>query len=147
VKIGPERFNPPPIFGQTVKQIPDIGGRTDVAAVAAWDIEKQIASGRAEGIDPALLQKLYYLVEDWRHLLTGWAAPSAQNFGFPAERFGRCQTSAAEAVPVPGRCWMGGGRVGYSVRLISRNHLLSETWKIGGEGQEGAILNPPPENF
>lgn len=150
INSGPDRFsNVPQVNGKQVKQGPDIGGRLDNDNLKAFDVEKQIVNAMNGALDPQVVGKLFYVIKQWEHLLTGWVQASAQDFKtFPGERFGRCQTAAADNVPVPGKCWMGGGRTGYSVRLISRSHLQGANWHIGGDGEpEGGILNPPAPDF
>jgi hypothetical protein len=143
---NPERFaNAKPIFGQKVVQIPDAGG--NLQANISSNIASQIAQSLSGGFDTTVLSKLYYVIRNWSHLLTGWVAQTALNYSFPAESFGKCQEFADPSVMIPGKC-SAGGRTGYSVRLISGAHLSAETWNVGGEGgSAGAILNPPPADF
>lgn len=150
VKLGADRsLDLQPVFGRPVRQLPDIGGRLgDREEMESFNIDNQIRIALQGGFDQTVLPKLYYVVRDWTHLLTGWAQDQLQVFTFPSRRFGHCGLRASDQVPVPGQCLSEGGRVGYSVRLISKSHLLAETWKLGGDGgQEGAILNPPPRDF
>lgn len=148
VTSGPERFTgAEQVYGQPVKQIPDIGGSFPEQG-QRMSVETQIASSvQAGGLDQQVLPKLYYVIRTWQHLLTGWVSRKVQTFDFPQEKYAKCEETASEQVMIPGKC-TAGGRVGYSVRLISRSHLAFPNWKIGGEGEaEGAILNPPPEGF
>lgn len=46
----------------------------------------------------------------------------------------------------PGNC-IQGGRVGYSVKLVARDHLLDSTLELGGAGVTGGIRNQPPEDW
>lgn len=134
--------------------IGDIGSRAN-SQLQGFNIKDQIesawtsANGLPSGFDPSLVQDIYWKVKYWTHLLTSWAPHRAVNFAFPTDRFMNCdgKGEASDKVPIPGRCFAG-GRTGYSVRLISRDHLLSPSWEIGGEGEaKGAILNPPGTNF
>lgn len=87
----------------------------------------------------------FYQVENPAHLLTGWTQNRAVNYEFP-ELFGQClQRTDAQAMelPSPSGCPQG-GRVGYSVKLVSRKYLQSVNAELGGAGISGAILNPPP---
>lgn len=88
----------------------------------------------------------FYFVRDKAHLLTSWApANKSLDFSFP-ESFGQCALPDDELkVKVPGACAAGGGRTGYSVKLVSRHALHSDSYAIGGAAEPpGSILNPPP---
>ena len=110
-------------------------------------VQDQINAVLTGGVQPALLEgPLYSIVRDWRHLLLGWAPNRAQNFDFPTERFGQCAKEADIRFMIPGKC-VAGGRSGYSVRLLSRDHLRG-VWNVGGAGEApGPILNPPGEGW
>ncbi len=134
-------------FGLQRAVAPDLGGRngTDFAGFNV-DSQIQVANNPAN-LDPLLRNTLGYYLSKAEHVLTGWAPLSNSNFGFPAPRFAKCDAFAKKAeFMVPGVC-TNGGRVGYSVRIISRDHLLSNKWQVGGEGQTGAIKNPPPPDL
>ena len=84
-----------------------------------------------------------YLINDWQHLLTGWHQESSVTFGLSDERFGRCASPVTNReFPTTGNCIVG-GRVGYSVKSVSRNYLLSSDHALGGDGGSAAITNPP----
>lgn len=88
----------------------------------------------------------YFLVKEPRHLLTGWTS-SEEAFKYPVgpDLFGTC--GAFSKGPFPSGC-ASGGRVGYSVKVVSRDYLLSDEHEIGGIGVGSSqINNPPPENF
>ena len=90
----------------------------------------------------------YYFVRDRTHLLTSWLpAPGPFQYAAPAalQNFGRCKVKDDDFKnKVPGSCISGGGRVGYSVKLVGRDYLLSSDHALGGEGgQSGSIMNPP----
>lgn len=142
----PERFaNLQPVFGVRPNQLPDIGGNSQEGV--RMTIETQISESLASGFDTTVRPKLYYVIQNWSHLLTGWVAQTALNYQFPVERFGKCDGVATDQIMIPGKC-TAGGRVGYSVRLISRSHLTQEKWSIGGDTEgTGPILNPPPADF
>jgi Flp pilus assembly protein TadG len=133
------------ILGNTVQPLPDLGG---VLQGSGWNTESQITmSITGGGLDPSLLGQLYYAIRQWQHLLTGWAPLSAQNFAFPTNRFQQCAAPATAGTMIPGKCAQG-GRVGYSVRFLSRNYLMSSNWQVGGDGgSAGPILNPPDPSF
>ncbi len=107
------------------------------------NIENHIAAANAID-DPNMA---FYMVNDKSQLLTAWLPTDAYKYfptnAFP-ELFGVCK--AEGKYPVPG-CAQG-GRVGYSVRIISRDYLKSNQHKLGGPGAGvAAIMNPPPDNF
>jgi hypothetical protein len=90
----------------------------------------------------------YYFIRAKAHLLTSWlAGPGAFNYDVDEsmENFGKCALpDDGLKYTNPGSCVAGGGRTGYSVKLISRDALLSGDHKIGGPSAgPGAILNPP----
>ncbi len=136
----------PQIFGQQVKQLADIGTSTTLPGFnVTFQINTAVGgTGGGGSLDPAVLGNLYYVIRDWRHLLTGWVQNGIVDFSFPTGRYGQCATPASPLLPIPSNCWMGGGRVGYSVRLISKSALTFGGWQIGGaDGSTGGILNPP----
>ena len=147
VEPGQGRFSGQLVNGVQVKQIGDIGSREGNQELAKFNVENQIAIAAGDGNDPQVLGKLYYVLRDWKHLLTSWAPNTAQSFDFPAKRFAECEQEATLGTMIPGKC-VAGGRTGYSVRLISKSHLTFDQWKIGGEGEApGPILNPPSPDF
>ncbi len=83
----------------------------------------------------------FYLINDWKNLLTGWAPSGAYEYDFPQGVYAQCEQEGQ--IPIPGTCAVG-GRAGYSVKIISRNYLTSEELSLGGPGQVGPIQNPPP---
>jgi len=132
-------------FGNKFVVPPDLGGRNGTD-IEGFNVKSQITVTQ-QGLDQTLRNTLGYFVLSPEHLLTGWAPNTNSDFGFPSQRFGKCTHFADKAVyMIPGVC-TNGGRVGYSVRIISRDHLLSNKWAIGGEGQTGAIRNPPATDF
>ncbi|MDX9730713.1 MAG: Tad domain-containing protein [Bdellovibrionales bacterium] len=127
----------------------DLGSRAVGAGYARTDnnVTAQIQAANADGIEPNARGAAFWIVQNWTHLLTAWAPHRITSFIFPIERFGRCPTGAEayNSVMIPGKC-VAGGRVGYSVRLISRDHL-NGNWDLGGEGAgAGPLLNPPRLN-
>ncbi len=144
----------PSRYGIVGAPIGDLGSRENITELRTINVSTQITSATTGGIDGSLLNVVYWIVRDWRHLLTAWAPHRAADFRFPSERFGRCPqgAEALPGVPIPGRC-VAGGRAGYSVRIIAREHLNAASnydtsglpgWSIGGDGvSPGPILNPP----
>ncbi|MGZ3722387.1 MAG: hypothetical protein ACXVA9_05625, partial [Bdellovibrionales bacterium] len=82
------------------------------------------------------------------NLLTGWLpAPGAFTYDTAGSftNFGKCSLpdDGLKYFNV-GSCIAGGGRTGASVKIVSRDALLSSQHKIGGAtAAAGAILNPP----
>ncbi|RYZ90275.1 MAG: hypothetical protein EOP06_08130 [Proteobacteria bacterium] len=142
----------PSLFGKKYSPMPDLGGRNTVPLLKATTVATQVLAANSgdgnPGLDATLMSDgLGYVIRNWEHLLTGWSTLSASNFAFPDGKFAKCQTPAAPTVMIPGGCAQG-GRTGYSVRIISREHLISPTWSVGGPGTAAAeILNKPPLDF
>lgn len=88
-------------------------------------------------------QTAFWFIRDPQHLLTGWAPSGAFEYNLPQETFAKCNKAAQQ--DVPGKC-AAGGRTGYSVKIISEEYLRSNL-PLGGPGNTGTILNPPPESF
>jgi len=83
-------------------------------------------------------------------LLTAWLPKASVDYTM-AEDFAHCErvvpTSFEQKdIPVPGSC-IKGGRVGYSVKMISENYLHRSDLPLGGRGSVGPLRNPPAENF
>lgn len=150
--VNHARNNPGRYGATTQRPVGDLGSREDVADMRASDVETQIAAVTAgnpgeSGVDPSLRGVVFWLVRSWKHLLTGWAPHRVTTFTFPTARFGQCQPGgeAIAGVMIPGKCTVG-GRVGYSVRLVSRDHL-NGPWQVGGNGVSAQpILNPPGDD-
>ena len=84
-----------------------------------------------------------YLIRDWKHLLTGWHQESSVTFGLSTSRFGACSSPVTNRdFPTTGNCVVG-GRVGYSVKSVSRNYLLSSDHALGADSGSAGIINPP----
>jgi hypothetical protein len=91
----------------------------------------------------------FYYVRDKANVLTGWSSgPEYGNYAFPDEAFGRCLHPDDEvSIKVPGSCISGGGRTGYSVKLISREYLNSALHPMGGPAEPPGNIENPPSNF
>ncbi|MCB0366129.1 MAG: Tad domain-containing protein [Bdellovibrionales bacterium] len=130
-----------PFPGQT-RLRPDLGWRPGVGSLDFYSVQNQMAAAASFGKRQF---EAFWFVTQKEHLLTSWApAEGAMNYAFPPN-FGKCATPDDNlSVKVPGSCAAGGGRTGYSVKLISRHALFSDAHTIGGAGEPpGAILNPP----
>lgn len=120
---------------------PDLGFNTQGAPT--FNVQDQITQGNSLRKDQA-----FYMVRNKANLLTSWL-PGAGAFNYNVQasmqNFGRCFLPDDNLKYAnPGSCVAGGGRTGYSVKLISRDALNSTQHQIGGGAPAGALLNPPP---
>jgi Putative Flp pilus-assembly TadE/G-like len=96
--------------------------------------------------------KSFWYVVSPAHLLTGWVTGddyADYSVASASARLGQCPPQYAGAATnprPPGDCLSEGGRVGYSVKLISPSMFSESLPSLGGNGQNGPILNPP-QNF
>ena len=130
-------------FRQEAVIRPDLGYRNGVSSIQNFSVQTQMAL--ASNFSKRQFEAFWF-VRRKDHLLTAWApAKGAMNFAFPTN-FGKCAVPDDNLkMKVPGSCAAGGGRVGYSVKLVSRHALFSNTYAIGGSGEPpGPLLNPPP---
>ena len=113
-------------------------------------IQTQIDSINREDIRR---REAFYFVQKKAHLLTAWLPSRDYRFdefsrGSPVENFGNCELpDDALSAKVPGSCAAGGGRSGYSVKLISRDALLNGRFPIGGPRVVGPVVNKPPDGW
>lgn len=124
---------------------PDLGHNG--STIADFNVQKQMELAKSKGLQKA---EAYYFVREKAHLLTSWL-PGEGAYNYEVEpsykNFGRCTTPDDNLkFPNPGSCVAGGGRTGYSVKLMARDALFSSQHKIGGGTATGPILNPPPTN-
>jgi hypothetical protein len=125
---------------------PDLGSSV---IKADFSVQDQIALARDKSFQRP---EAYYFVRNKTHLLTSWV-PGSGSFSYEVAEslnlFGKCALPDDNLkFKNPGSCAAGGGRTGYSVKLISRDALFSNQHRIGGEGAApGAILNPPPDGW
>lgn len=90
----------------------------------------------------------FYIADNADQLLTGWTQHRVVDYSFPDDHFGKCDDRKAAnnaSAPAPSGC-TAGGRSGYSVKIVSKSYLKNVNADLGGPGQSGAILNPPPDN-
>jgi len=117
------------------------------STVPDYSVQQQMALAKSRGLQKA---EAYYFVRDKAHLLTDWL-PGAGAYNYDVQEslknFGKCSTpDDALKFTNPGSCVAGGGRTGYSVKLVSRDALLSTQHKIGGGAAPAGLLNPPKTN-
>lgn len=99
-------------------------------------------------------QVFYFLesnLEGLANVLTSWVEGTdvmdyrTPSSGAVQERFGKCQqffTPSGTKPNVPGECLNNGGRAGYSVKVVSKEYLLSNQHRMS-PNSTGNILNPP----
>lgn len=123
----------------TPKSIPDIGS----SGLQPYSVVTQLGKVSAVYKVPPP----FYAAAHPDSLLTGWTQNSATNYEFPTATFGKCDQRRDDEIvetPSPGGC-PHGGRSGYSVKIVSQKYLRNVSAELGGPGNSGAILNPPPE--
>ncbi|MEK6555124.1 MAG: hypothetical protein AABZ31_07790, partial [Bdellovibrionota bacterium] len=125
----------------------DLGSRTPNKL--RFSVKEQILTllGTGGAIGPRITPQAYWYIRDRQHLLTDWV--HGDSFEVQEQinmnRFGQCgQFDDEFSVKVPGSC-IAGGRTGYSVKIVSGEYLRAQDLPLGGVGQTGGILNPPPE--
>jgi hypothetical protein len=130
----------------------DVPVRTDLGqqgtAIPTYNVQQQMALAKSKNLQRS---EGFYFVRDKANLLTSWLpGPGAFNYDVSQAmaHFGRCGLPDDNLkFKTPGSCAAAGGRTGYSVKLVSRDALLSTQHKIGGpSAAAGPILNPPKPN-
>jgi hypothetical protein len=87
-----------------------------------------------------------YFVRKFDELLTWFQSKTTETHELDPQRFGQCPYPVPDdATPkqtTAGNC-IGGGRTGYSVKVVDGNYLRSSNLKLGGENApEGPLKNP-----
>ncbi|MCB0390740.1 MAG: hypothetical protein KDD58_05605, partial [Bdellovibrionales bacterium] len=129
---------------------PDLGFREGIPDLQGYNIRRQIEFAKGSGM---VIPKAFYFIQDFQHLLTAWV-PGKGSSTYPGPLdptipFGVCSQADfstnpnSEAPPNPGSC-IAGGRVGYSVKLISGRYLRSNQFEMGSGSTKAPIKNPPP---
>ncbi|MBL7670211.1 MAG: Tad domain-containing protein [Bdellovibrionaceae bacterium] len=128
----------------------DLGARMDDKKFEGFNIKNQIEVQNKvlEKIDNIGGSTLQYLLKDVDHVLTSWVPNSLLEYDFAPNLFGKCGPGSRpkEKYPIPGDC-VAGGRIGFSVKLVSGDYLLRSDLSLGGKSAQGPINNPPPDNF
>lgn len=75
-----------------------------------------------------------WALNNWNHLLSSWG-PAVNEQSTQSAMFAYCKSESN----IPGGCSVG-GRVGYSVKMISKRYLQRDL-PLGGEGVRGKIKN------
>ncbi len=141
-------------FGSSlpIKYIADYGQRINVDdKLKKFSVRDQIETTfRTNKIinPPDVQNTLTYTISSPHALLTSWQSKNFETYSVVDEsRFGRCLSPIPATDPpdkqTAGSCAVG-GRVGYSVKLVSKDLLNSSELESGGPGQTGSIKNPPP---
>ena len=129
----------------------DYGWRANDPVARKMNILDQIKIQRGVGASEALNSdvSMPYVVKEPMHLLNSWAVDNLLDYNVNSVKFGKCYSPAASDYetpmdpPTPGNC-VDGGRVGNSVKLVSKEWLKATDLELGGNGLTGAIRNPPP---
>ncbi len=123
---------------------PDLGHNG--TTIPIYSVQEQLTLGNARQKAEA-----YYYVRNKTHLLTSWLpGQGAFNYDLTSSmaNFGKCKLpDDGLKFTTPGSCVAGGGRTGYSVKLVSRDALKSAQHKIGGAAAPNSIINPPPAGW
>jgi hypothetical protein len=121
----------------------DLGSHNPPEGLLNFGIQEQIKSYGAKFYSSWVT----YNVTKWENVLTAWQQEGAVKYGFPTGRFGNCgqEDFRLTSASVPGSC-LYGGRAGYSVKIVSKDYLSGQL-TLGGRGQSGQLLNPPPDGF
>lgn len=113
-----------------------------------FSVQDQMDTAKTKNLQKS---EAFYFVRDKTHLLTAWL-PGAGAFNYDIDaalvNFGKCSVPDTNLkFKSPGACAAGGGRTGYSVKLVNRDALFSNQHKIGGKAEPaGPLLNPPNVN-
>lgn len=149
------------IFSDTTVMLRGDLGYRPGTGLNTFSVQDQIkvAESSVAGVSGNLRKSQpFYFVRDRTDLLTDWMSGpnhgAADNYSQIDDKFfGECQipdNSQGSRDPgvtsQPGSCLARGGRTGYSVKIISKDALLSDEWEIGGGNEKGAIKNPPPDD-
>ncbi len=132
----------------------DYGWRANTETGKKMNIFDQIRIQRDVGAVRALNSdaSMPYVVKKGTHLLNSWSVDNLLDYRLNSTKFGECFSPASSdfetpIVPsTPGNC-VDGGRVGNSVKLVSKDWLNSTDLELGGNGMTGAIRNPPPQDW
>jgi len=123
----------------------DLGFNKDgPAGINDYDIRDQMELEDYGGVDRRA-KAAWVNNTNKQGFLSGWLPGiEVMDYGPPDNaRFAACAGRVpAGRVMIPSEC-VSGGRVGYSVKLISRKYLESGSHPIGGGGSSGSIVNPP----
>jgi hypothetical protein len=129
----------------------DYGWRANDPKARQMNIFDQIRIQRDVGAIPGSLESdtsMPYVVKKPMHLLNSWAEDNLLDYKNNSSKFAKCYSPGDSDYekpmnpPAPGNC-VDGGRVGYSVKFISKDWLNSSDLELGGTGVTGPLRNPP----
>jgi hypothetical protein len=134
----------PSILPADVELRGDLGfHRNGPPGINDFDIKNQMDLTEFEGVDRSA-KAAWVANTNKQGFLSGWIPGlEVMDYGPPdSNRFATCVGTVPNGrVMIPSEC-ITGGRVGYSVKLISRKYLEA-SHPIGGGGSAGSIVNPP----
>ncbi len=133
----------------------DWGFQSDDPDLATFNVRRQFETPeRGSGY----AARMFYFLENTpdfiANVLTSWVGGiDVGLYRTPADsqvrdRFGRCgavYSSGGNGPNIPGECLDGGGRTGYSVKMVSREYLMSSEHRMS-PSSTGPIRNPPQGN-
>ena len=133
----------------------DLGFQSDIPDLANFNVRRQFVSEyRQSGFAGQIFYYLENTPEYIANVLTSWVAGiDVGQYRTPSDtqvrsRFGKCgqvYASGGNGPNIPGECLDNGGRTGYSVKIVSREYLMSSEHRMS-PNSTGAILNPPRSN-
>lgn len=126
----------------------DLGWRKEEPEFKIFNVRKQMETAKSEMSAQHINANVFYLIQNPAHLLTDWAPIGPGLYDFPDKFFAKCDRpirTDQNEVNTPGECVVG-GRTGYSIKIVSRDYLLSADLELGGPGIRGRIKNPPPSS-
>ena len=122
-------------------------------------VDDNLKNGFLKDISFDVDTKLTYISKKWMDVLTSWAPISLKDYALDIKKFGKCNVypmgvllggsgmgEGTASVPTSGNC-VSGGSTGYSVKMVHSEYLKRNHQDLGGSGQNGSILNPPPDDF
>jgi hypothetical protein len=114
-------------------------------AIPAYSIQDQFTDVTTKGLQRT---EAYYFVRDKFNLLTAWL-PAQGAFSYDVtealKSFGKCQKPDDTYSHFnPGSCVAGGGRTGYSTKMVSRDLLMNAQQPLGGSSGSGGVISNPP---
>ena len=128
----------PNVFDATYYSIePDMENYKSVMSLEVPDPKASIKKVSIKTLINDYKPNAPWALQDWSHLLSSWnpTMVDGENQNAAGEMFAYCKSEGK----IPGGCSVG-GRVGYSVKMISRKYLERDL-PLGGEGIRGKIKN------
>lgn len=130
----------------------DIGFERDNTTLSNFNVRRQFGS---QYRDTSFAGRIFYFLENTpafiANVLTSWVGGTDVGlYRTPADtqvrnRFGNCgrpYSSGGNGPNIPGECLDNGGRTGYSVKMVSKEYLMSNEHRMS-PSSTGAIRNQP----